>query len=69
MKYAILIFAFLPFISCERNRYDCFDENITHNNPCTTDCPGVCGCDGQIYCNECEANRNGITVVGAPPCN
>ena len=29
---------------------------------CFTDCPGVCACDGQTYCNECEANKAGADV-------
>jgi len=26
---------------------------------CTTDCPGVCGCDGRFYCNACLAHSAG----------
>jgi hypothetical protein len=26
---------------------------------CTTDCPGVCGCDGRFYCNSCLAHSAG----------
>jgi hypothetical protein len=29
---------------------------------CTEDCPGVCGCDGQFYCNECMAQAAGVDV-------
>lgn len=29
---------------------------------CTEDCPGVCGCDGQFYCNECIAAQAGVDV-------
>ena len=58
----------LTFLSCERNKDGCFNEALVHSNACTTDCPGVCGCDGQIYCNECEANRNGIEVKYNGPC-
>ena len=32
------------------------------NDFCTADCPGVTGCDGKTYCNECEANKQGIAV-------
>jgi hypothetical protein len=29
---------------------------------CTADCPGVCGCDGAFYCNECDAHNAGVDV-------
>jgi hypothetical protein len=29
---------------------------------CLADCPGVCGCDGQFYCNGCSANAAGVDV-------
>ncbi|MBI1288628.1 MAG: kazal domain protein [Flavobacteriales bacterium] len=52
----------LTIISCKK---DCFDQALydaSKNQGCTTDCPGVTGCDGKTYCNECEANRHGIRV-------
>ena len=30
---------------------------------CDADCPGVCGCDGNFYCNECVANGAGVDVA------
>lgn len=27
---------------------------------CTQHCEGVCGCDGQLYCNDCMANAAGV---------
>ena len=36
---------------------------------CTTDCPGVCGCNGQIYCNACEANAAGVDVSATNTCS
>ena len=35
---------------------------------CDDDCPGVCGCDGQKYCNECTANAVGTDVSGDDDC-
>jgi len=35
---------------------------------CDDDCPGVCGCDGEDYCNECVAKGNG-TDISAGPCD
>jgi hypothetical protein len=61
----LTIVALLSFIiSCKKDS-SCYDEQLyqEHKNDfCTTDCPGVIGCDGKTYCNECEANRHGIRV-------
>jgi hypothetical protein len=58
-----LLFSFLS-IGCnkEDNKNSCYDSSLVHNGFCTTDCPGVEGCDGKTYCNECEAARHGIRV-------
>jgi hypothetical protein len=68
-KQKIFIFmvcmAFLAIASCKRDT-DCFDQQLydQHKNDiCTQDCPGVKGCDGKIYCNECIANSLGISVI------
>lgn len=50
--------------SCKKEG-SCYDEQLYQqykDKGCTTDCPGVIGCDGKTYCNECEANRQGIRV-------
>jgi hypothetical protein len=44
----------------------CYSQKLYNqhkNDICTHDCPGVTGCDGKTYCNECEANKQGIAVV------
>lgn len=51
--------------SCKKEN-SCYDQQLyeQHKNDfCTMDCPGVKGCDGKTYCNECEANKQGIRVV------
>lgn len=35
---------------------------------CDDDCPGVCGCDGATYCNECYALTAGVNVASSAPC-
>lgn len=55
----------LAFISCQKQK-SCYDANLEaywQNRACTTDCPGVTGCDGKTYCNECDANRAGVHVI------
>lgn len=60
-------FLFLSFISCNRTTTkSCFDQKLynEHKNvACPEHCPGVKGCDGKTYCNECIANSKGIRVV------
>lgn len=63
------IFATLTILSCKKLS-DCYDSQMekNHSGICPQDCPGVCGCDGNTYCNECMANSKGITVVSNGPC-
>ncbi|MBX7096040.1 MAG: hypothetical protein K1X56_15070 [Flavobacteriales bacterium] len=55
---------FLFITSCSKNK-DCYDEALYQQHKddiCTMDCPGVTGCDGKTYCNECIARTQGIRV-------
>ncbi len=50
--------------SCKKGLpIECYDK-VYHekhkDDICFTDCPGVTGCDGKFYCNECGMHANGI---------
>lgn len=69
-KLAFLLLLFFSFSACKTDQIDdCYDPAIQHSNMCTMDCPGVCGCDGKTYCNECVAGWEGIAVVKNTPCD
>ena len=55
----------LVMLSCSKDKSSCYSEVLYQqhkNDICTMDCPGVIGCDGKTYCNECDANRKGIKI-------
>ncbi|MFT3764644.1 MAG: hypothetical protein QM820_03865 [Minicystis sp.] len=57
--------AFDPAGSC--GNFDLTGVCTPKPGGCPADCPGVCGCDGQFYCNACGAHAAG-TDVSAGPC-
>jgi hypothetical protein len=59
------IFSVLALHSCRKEKSNCYDAALAEeykNRACTTDCPGVTGCDGKTYCNACDAASKGIRV-------
>ena len=60
---AILLAGFL--LSACKPESECFDKELYEKYKsmyCTADCPGVEGCDGKFYCNECEAAKAGMRI-------
>jgi hypothetical protein len=66
-------------VACPGNEWCSFDppgtcgagpDGLCKSRPatCPTSCPGVCGCNGQVYCNPCEASRAGTDVAGNTAC-
>ena len=72
MKPYLIIFFISIICYCFgcKKEHSCQDLKMkrNHSGICTNDCPGICGCDGKTYCNECDANKNGITIVSDSPC-
>lgn len=62
MLKCLLVILSLTINSCNKNSncYDAALEKEYVNKSCTKDCPGIVGCDGKTYCNECIANKSGI---------
>lgn len=69
VSYLMFCLLFTFVMAC--NNDDCYDAELEKNHPgiCVQDCPQVCGCDGQTYCNECIANSRGIRIDHSGPCN
>ncbi len=59
----VSVFGLTMLHSCKKSS-NCYDAEMAknHSGICTMDCPGVTGCDGKTYCNECIANSVGIRV-------
>ncbi|WP_437662280.1 hypothetical protein [Sorangium sp. So ce1182] len=59
-------FCDFPDDSC--GTFDTVGECSARPEVCPTDCPGVCGCDGQLYCNACAAQGAGVDVSKDTSC-
>ena len=61
---SIILSLTICLTSCNKGLpLSCYDPIYHHkhkNDPCFQDCPGVVGCDGKTYCNECGMHTNGI---------
>lgn len=65
MKTYLLVLITCLSVSCKKDKPTCYDPSLERKakgSPCLADCPGVTGCDGKFYCNECEANIKGIKI-------
>jgi len=58
----VLIILSFALFGCIREGVDhpCYDNTLINDIDCNSDCPGFEGCDGTIYCNECEAALVGL---------
>ncbi len=64
--FLVPVYLLVTMVSCYKDEPDCFDRKLYNkhkNDYCTLDCYSALGCDGTIYCNECEANSKGIRIV------
>jgi len=59
-----------PSEFCDLPGESCAGQGVCTLRPqgCPEDCPGVCGCDGQAYCNGCSAQASGVDVGGDALC-
>jgi hypothetical protein len=48
--------------------YDAFGTCVVPPASCPSECGYVCGCNGETYCNACDATAHGTTVVSDGPC-
>lgn len=66
-QFFITTLLLLCFVACKKTLpSSCYDKSYheSHKNDiCTLDCPGVTGCDGKTYCNECIMHTNGIKTT------
>jgi len=58
--------AYDPPGSC--GNFDNFGLCQPRPTTCNKDCSGVCGCDGQFYCNVCLAHAAGFDVSASTGC-
>ncbi|WP_437565570.1 hypothetical protein [Sorangium sp. So ce542] len=59
-------FCDFPDDSC--GTFDTVGQCSARPEVCPADCPGVCGCDGQLYCNACSAQQAGVDVSESTSC-
>lgn len=60
-------FCDFPDDSC--GTFDTIGRCLPLPGGCPEDCPGVCGCDQQFYCNACAAQQAGVDVSTSTSCS
>lgn len=60
-----------PAAWCDVGADLCGGSGVCRPRPqaCDDDCPGVCGCDGSVYCNSCRAQGQGVAVAKDAVCD
>jgi len=59
----VAAFSFCVSSACKKATTSCFNVELQReykNVTCPTHCNGARGCDGKVYCNSCEAAKQGI---------
>ncbi|NQY10721.1 MAG: hypothetical protein HRT71_14575 [Flavobacteriales bacterium] len=57
---ALILATLLASCSKEDGKHECYDKKLEKNtNWCPADCPGFTACNGETYCNSCNAAVEG----------
>jgi hypothetical protein len=62
--FALSLSLLLGAGACKKTN-SCYNAQLAEQNRglfCTADCPGVTACNGQTFCNACEARKAGYEV-------
>tara|TARA_B100000003_G_scaffold200073_1_gene206553 strand:- start:168 stop:404 length:237 start_codon:yes stop_codon:yes gene_type:complete len=64
MKKLLFLFIYISLVSCGDDEEILGDCVVAPNldRVCTEEYQPVCGCDGTVYANSCEAEREGILM-------
>jgi hypothetical protein len=73
LKLLSLICFLITIESCTKKEHSCQSRKMLkeHSKDVCYDLlptAGVCGWDGKTYKSECEANKNGMSILYSGPC-
>jgi len=69
-KNLLFVIGFFYILGCEEEKPNntCIDPDKIRGGACTSDYNPVCGCNGIIYSNACEADLSGVRSWTAGEC-